>query len=799
MSVQHCDLSSNVLKCGEPNCFRHFNTRNPFQKHLLNTHGVPLIHDKENNFDYNQNSAIANEDIYFDEELSQIPTENGSEHISIQEFREGLNANAVEIMTKIYAKRRLPLKAAQSLVDDFQKFLGGGHLSILKAKVKNALSKPQCASEEIQEIVTMFEMMENPFDTLNTEYKRLKYLCDKGYYFEPQSYIIDRSFAAVNTKEGLRGKMINISGQFIPPRWTLKKFFELPDALPATLRYMASLPIGSSVLRNLVQCPHYLHKRSRYKKDDIVLPICASCDDVNVNNPLGGHVGKVAAMYISIPCLPPEVSSQLDNHFLVLIYESWMRKDKLREAYQPIIDEFTYLETNGIEIDTIDGPKKVYFILTLLQGDNLGLHGMLGLVESFSANHYCRFCKMEKSQCQESVHIPRELLRTVMDYEADCLLKNRVSAAGIKEPSPFNDIPSFHAMENPVVDEMHDFREGIANFDMIDILQNLTNGPYKAFDLDVLNERLRTFDFGPIDGRNKPQLIRDADLTEHKKLRMTASEMTRLVLRLGVIMGDMVRDEDNPYWKFYLQLRELFDFTLAKKITKDDITAFRSSIVKHHKTCRAWCNRPYKPKEHFGLHVGDVAEKIGPIVHVSSMRHESKHTHMTAPAPASLSRVNIAYSLAKREQLAFASKLLKNESILPSIKTSTKMNILRAEQLNCCLPRMLQKYAVFKSPKWVEFKGTVFEPKMALITGTKDLSPIFAEIEKIVMHDELETPFFLCSCLDNLGFDQHKWAFEIVKTDGKICVSTTDLYDPLPVTIHTASKGELYIGLRYAV
>lgn len=43
---------------------------------------------------------------------------------------------------------------------------------------------------------------------------------------------------------------------------------------------------------------------------------------------------------------------------------------------------------------------KIYFALGLLLGDNLGLNGMLGFVESFNAYHSCRLCTTSKYQWQ---------------------------------------------------------------------------------------------------------------------------------------------------------------------------------------------------------------------------------------------------------------------------------------------------------------------------------------------------------------------------------------------------------------
>jgi len=49
---------------------------------------------------------------------------------------------------------------------------------------------------------------------------------------------------------------------------------------------------------------------------------------------------------------------------------------------------------------------------------------------------------------------------------------------------------SFHMIDNYSADEFYDVRENFHNIDMIHILNNLTNGKNKCFDLISLNNRI---------------------------------------------------------------------------------------------------------------------------------------------------------------------------------------------------------------------------------------------------------------------------------------------------------------------
>lgn len=63
------------------------------------------------------------------------------------------------------------------------------------------------------------------------------------------------------------------------------------------------------------------------------------------------------------------------------------------------------LITYKLRVLKLNSPKKgekirIYFALGLLLGDNLGLNGILGFVESFNAYYSCRLCKAFKNEWQ---------------------------------------------------------------------------------------------------------------------------------------------------------------------------------------------------------------------------------------------------------------------------------------------------------------------------------------------------------------------------------------------------------------
>lgn len=189
-------------------------------------------------------------------------------------------------------------------------------------------------------------------------------------------------------------------------------------------------------------------KKVHFNSDDIVLPLFGYYDDWEVNNPLGSHSASLEGVYFYIPCLPPECISRLENFFLLLLFKSQDRKKYgNKKTFAPLIEELNYLEHVGITIDVNDNTYKIYFVLGLLLGDNLGLHAMCGFIESFRANYSCRFCKLHRNISATTCIEDKSVFRTHASYISDAALQNS-SLTGIREECVFNEVTSFHVLDN---------------------------------------------------------------------------------------------------------------------------------------------------------------------------------------------------------------------------------------------------------------------------------------------------------------------------------------------------------------
>ena len=133
--------------------------------------------------------------------------------------------------------------------------------------------------------------------------------------------------------------------------------------------------------------------------------------------------------------------------------------------------ELQSLATKGVEIVTQNCEKTtVYACLVAVNGDNLGRHTILGLVESFRATHFCAQCMAEQNEIQMKFLESDFRMRTKTLYEEqlDRVLSakstgtqqaydDQVKQTGIKVACSLNNVSGWHLTNNKVADLMHDF------------------------------------------------------------------------------------------------------------------------------------------------------------------------------------------------------------------------------------------------------------------------------------------------------------------------------------------------------
>lgn len=333
------------------------------------------------------------------------------------------------------------------------------------------------------------------------------------------------------------------------------------------IAYIEQCKNNDSIIISIIQS-EFWQSIEKNSKGKIILPLILLFDDIEINNPLGSHkcINKLGAVYCTIPCLPDEYASRLENIFLIQLHKYIDHKllgNKI--IFSHIIDMIIDLETNGVNI-TLNGEiLTVFFSLCFIAGDNLGLNTILGFSKSFNSLHCCRICNVSKNELKSQVKENVDMIRTVNNYE--------INSDGIQENCIFNTIPSFHVTNNFSVDPMHDIFEGICRYDIGKILNTLINKK-NFFTLNVFYERIRFFNKHSF-GENIPFI--NSDSIEKELIIISTSEMKYFVLNLNLLIGDLV-PLNNEIWKLYLLLRQIVCIVILHAFNVQTIDLIESLI-----------------------------------------------------------------------------------------------------------------------------------------------------------------------------------------------------------------------------
>jgi len=749
------------------------------------------------------NYEILEESILLNEFVNISPTFNfGDEHQS--EYCVKIKKCVLNFIAKLLMKPNVTSLLLQDIIDGVIDIFSSGIVSDLQNIVMPIIKN--CNTSLSSEIGDMFYLLENAFTDVKTEYFRTKFLLKNNLFFKPETIVVGyvKEKTTVNNVDTVA--MVPIQCHLLSMKLNLKYFLQLPGVYHTITKHMNDSSNNTDILSSFLNGSTWQKMKINFK-GKTVFPIFIYYDDAEMGNPLGSHSGvhKMGCIYYTIAGLPPEYLSSLDNIFTAYLFHS---DDRGREfsndqIFSALVKEIIDLQENGITINIDSNDITVYFALGLVLGDNLGLNSILGFVSCFSANHYCRICRLHKDDTKKMFHESELSIRNVQNYESDLAVHN-VSLTGINEPCIFNKILNFHVTDNIVCDFMHDIAEGVARYDMALIISGLIEQNY--FSLAELNNRILMFNYGVTEKKNSPPLIRDSDIKKGCII-MSASEMLCLARYFSLIVGELV-PYDSIYWKLYLTLHKIIDLCCATNIQRDSDVLLNSLVSEHNKLFLVLSKSNLKPKYHFMTHYGRILKKNGPIILTSSIRFEAKHKVLKAIANAIPCRINLGFTLSYKLQLQMVARFLSNLSLdVHDLKLGLGKNLHPCTEFPHDLVDQLPKE--FKTDcfsfSWLEYKGIYYRKHILLVLENNLDGLIFGEVVFIFV-GKSQIPFFLFNPVYTVGFDNHFHAFEIViDNSNPINYSkltgcyVNELYDITPTVPRVLGNSKTYATVRYAL
>lgn len=692
---------------------------------------------------------------------------------------------------QLYANRSLHRKNIQRVTDQT-----GDLLSKVAFLLESLVIPTDETAESFEKIVNF---LKKPFKNNSTEYLRKKNLQNLGFLIWPKRVFLDQRLDEKTTRSGLQIKPTAVTLTQIPLRKLFVALFECDGVYEMAESFLNSTEhLENGFIDDVCHSPFWYNLLEQFP-DKFVIPFIFFYDEAEMNNALGSHAGvhKLGAGYVSLRCFPPEYLSRLCNIFLALLVHHVDKRDNT--VFEALIDEFIFLEENGITIELKDGSnKQIYFVMVSIAGDNAGLDEVLGFVNS-SGNYFCRVCKLHKNFLDGVYPKDVNLLRTKANYENDVVL-NIPELTGIKENCVWNRIPSFHVIDNFGLELMHDNLEGVANYDMSVLIYYLiyvANFETKIT-LDLLNNRIQSFDYGYIEIGNKPPVITREMLVDNKKLKMKANEIMCLVRNFGLIIGDLV-PQSSEVWQLYTTLCKINDITFARKYRIGTADYLNTLVVEHHelylricKLCPKYQKEILKPKYHNFDHLAEKMESKGPVRSFWAMRFEAKHNDVKTIASLSKSRIDVTLSIAIRQQFQLAYSLMTNSNFQP-ILLKGRVDAATLEVQNYQELRICTVYS------WIKYNGRLYKKKCVLQIGFGNDFPVFAIVEDI--YSSNDRIYFVAKRFETLSFDEHRHSyvvdFESANNDGNtLCINLKDLVDSTP--LHARRLNNVYyITLPY--
>lgn len=188
---------------------------------------------------------------------------------------------------------------------------------------------------------------------------------------------------------------------------------------------------------------------------------------------------------------------------------------------------------------------------------------------------------------------------------------------------------------------MHDLLEGVAQYELKLLFGYLIQ--HFISEQDLLS-RIYSFDYGFLDGKNRPTKI--VFNSAGNSIGLNSIQTLCLVKNVSLLFGDIVRDE-NHNWNWLLLLLEIMNIVFSPSLTVGMTTYLKRLITDHHKLFKLlYSHKSLIPKHHFKSHYPSLIRKIGPLLHMWSEAKQKLFKDYFKKFK------NITKSLAKKHQMA---------------------------------------------------------------------------------------------------------------------------------------------------
>lgn len=262
-------------------------------------------------------------------------------------------------------------------------------------------------------------------------------------------------------------------------------------------------------------------------------------------------------------------------------------------------------------------------------------------------------CEMSKNDCRKSTTDDAQIYRTKQKYveiiesikQMDPDSVDLKQTLGIKRYCVLNELNYFHILDNYNVDIMHDLLEGAVPFVLTQVFLYCFNE--SIFSENRLKNLLFFYDYGKLNTHNIPPVIS----VNKRNLGQNASQTKCLIQNLPLILNDY-RDNEKlkEVWPCIFTMLKILQIVYSSSITKSDLKDLKHYVSMHLQLLIELFEANLIPKHHMMTHYHLIIEMVGPLIHLSTLRYETKHRQFTRYAQQSNNYMNVSKSLSAKYQ-----------------------------------------------------------------------------------------------------------------------------------------------------
>ena len=752
------------IKCPFPSCNTVIRNINSFSSHIHRKH-------KGSDVNFTNNVGFENEEIMtenvemdiMDFEGNQLIEEPTTEVIDEQNLSiVSSKKNFIAFSLKCQSNYFIPARIYSEIITEFRNL----HQISQDSLYRDLKNMENVSDSKVEKELFSTSMFDQTLKSLQTQHLREKTYTKNFLYIEPKAYTL--SPIGVKPFEQFH---------YIPLKQTLQTYVNLEHVKFQIMNPYISQCASSSSYTDMSDGEIF-----KNTTDDMI-KIILYTDEFEVCNPIGSYrkKHKRMAFYFILCNLYPWNRSKVQDIQLVLLCKSSSFKKYRSDILKVLVGDIIDLERDGIELDG----KKLKFRLMCISGDNLGSNGIGGFIESFSlTNYFCRFCSSHPSDYLVS---PNQYeLRTVEDYQKIVDEKtSQTHVKGIKYDSEFNKLQNFHVMMPglpPCI--AHDLLEGVMKKDLALYIKALIDEGKTSY--EELNNNISKFNHD----------VKPAYLIPGKNLVGSATQIWVFTRFFPLFLEDQSAF-DSIYWQLIDLLRQITVLVFSPALSENQLGVMNeliSTYIEERKNL--FPSESMLPKHHILEHYPVLFRKFGPLVHMWTLRFESKHKYFKDAVRSIRNFKRLTHSLAVKHQMyqAFLCSRSDPGSLMINSIYSFNINIV-SDVIKEALASSLIQTNGLKFCEKIVYRNTSLKTGQILLYHSHDLIYYFGRIVSFLISDEDPVKDFniLLRKVNSCKKYMDSISYFIEDTNSFVCVKSANVNLTYPLDAINVPDGQIVI------